>query len=239
MASDRLAPGAGAMKVVAMMTAYNEQACIGPLVRGIVTQGVDCIVVDDGSRDRTGEIARAAGARVLRHSINLGQGHALLTGFKAALLGNADVIIELDADGQHDPALIATFVEALVRCGTDIVVGSRVLGSNHGDAPWLRRRFLRPYTALVNFVTGYRMTDAMCGYRAFRAEPLRRHARVLDEMLEPQYIAAEMFIRFARAGMTVAEIPIALQNRQHGRSRKGALRYGYGVLKAIARSHRS
>ena len=80
------------------------------------------------------------------------------------------------------------------------------------------------------------MTDAMCGFRAFNAPALHKVIHVLDQMLEPQYLASEMFIRFAKEGLTVGEVPIQMQGRRAGHSYKGTVRYGWGVLKAIIRT---
>ena len=225
------------LKVVIIMPAYNEAENIAPVVGDAVARGYRCIVVDDGSTDQTGEIARGAGASVVRHRINLGQGIGVVTGLKAALLESSDVIVEMDADGQHDPSEVPLFLEALVEGGHDIVVGSRLLGSNHGDAPLLRRLFLPCFTGLINVLTGYRLTDAMCGFRAFRTTSLRRVANFLDGISEPQYLAAEHFIRLARQGLTATEVPVHLRDRTSGSSTKGTVRYGFGVLKAILRSH--
>lgn len=223
------------MKTVITLSAYNEENNITPVVTEALRCG-DVIVVDDGSNDDTAATAAALGARVVRHPGNLGQGMAVLTGFKAALLGDYDVIVEMDADGQHDPAEIPAFLEKLEETGADIVVGSRILGSNYDGAPWARRYFLPKLTGLINRLTGYRMTDSMCGFRAFRASSLSRVFPVLDEMIEPQYLAAEMFIRFSRAGLTVEEIPIHLRDRSSGLSRKGLFRYGWGVSRAILKT---
>lgn len=222
-------------RVIAVTAAYNEADNIALVVRRAVDLGYEIIVVDDGSEDDTAQVARNNGAVVLRHPTNFGQGQGLLTGFKAAIMEECDYIVEMDADCQHDPADIPRFIDVLEASDYDIVVGSRVTGANHPDAPLMRRLFLPYVTAAVNMLTGYRMSDAMCGYRAFRTEGLRRARHVLDEILEPQYIAAEMFVRFSRAGLTVGEIPIALNDRGAGASHKGTVRYGFGVMKAIMR----
>ena len=198
--------------------------------------GVDVILVDDGSTDKTAEICRSYGGRVIKHPVNLGQGAAVITGFRAWLLHEYDVIIELDGDGQHDPADIPRFVDTMKSTGVDIVVGSRILGSNYDGAPYARRTVLPYLTWLINQITGYELTDSMCGFRAFRTSSLRSIAHVLTEMQEPQYIAAEMFIRFSRAGLSVIEIPIDLSDRGTGLSYKGFVRYGWGISRAILRT---
>jgi hypothetical protein len=118
----------------------------------------------------------------------------------------------------------------------DIVVGSRRLGSNQSSAPFFRKTFLPVYTWIINKLTGYEMTDAMCGFRAFRCSSLERVSQILDTLIEPQYMASEMFIRFARAGLTVSEVPINMRDRGSGSSYKVFIRYGFGVLRAIIRT---
>jgi glycosyltransferase involved in cell wall biosynthesis len=218
-----------------LLTAYNEAVNLPDLLDAIRARGYGCIVVDDASTDDTQSVARAHGARCVRHPINLGQGFALLTGFHAALIVGCDVVVEMDADGQHDPAEIAAFLERLEETGADVVVGSRRLGATHANASWLRTHFLPHFTALVNRASGYTVSDAMCGFRAFRASALRAAQAELDGILEGQYIAAELFIRMGYTGLTVVETPVHLRDRGTGSSRKGIWRYGFGVLKAIAR----
>jgi glycosyltransferase involved in cell wall biosynthesis len=224
------------MKAVVTLTAFNEAKTIGSIIAKIKALGFECIVVDDGSMDGTAEIAKSMGASLIRHIINLGQGYAVLTSFKAALSRNCSVIIEMDADGQHDPLEIPKFIKRMEETGADIVVGSRILGSNHPNAPYFRKIFLPHFTAAINTLTGYRMTDSMCGFRAFNTDSLRRVEPLLNSMLEPEYLAAEMFIRFAKAGLRVEEVPVNLHDRLSGQSYKGFIRYGFGVLKAIIRT---
>jgi len=224
------------MKVIVTLTALNEAKNIGGIISTIKELGYDCIVVDDGSTDGTSEIAATKGAIAIRHPLNLGQGHAVLTSFKVALMEECDIIIEMDADGQHNPNEIPKFASHMEKSGTDIVVGSRVLGSNHPNAPFFRKTFLPHFTWVINRLTGYRMTDALCGFRAFKRDSLLKVEPLLDKMLEPQYLAAEMFIRFSKAGLKVEEIPIHLNDRKTGHSYKGFVRYGFGILKAISRT---
>lgn len=223
------------MGTVVTIAVLNEARNIGKVLRRM-PRDVDVILVDDGSTDESAVIARQHGARVVRHLVNLGQGMGVITGFRAALMGNYNVIIEMDGDGQHDPKDIPRFLDKLEESGADIVVGSRILGSNYEGAPFFRRTFLPHFTWIINRITGYNMTDSMCGFRAFRADSLRRVRHVFAQVDEPQYLAAEMFIRFAQEGLTVAEIPIHLANRSSGTSYKGLVRYGWGVTKAILKT---
>ncbi len=230
-----MSPSRDTNAICVLLTAYNESTNLPQLLDGIRDFGYGCIVVDDASTDDTYAVARAHGAHCIRHPINLGQGFALLTGFHAALIAGYELVVEMDADGQHDPAEIAVFLDRLEETGADVVVGSRRLGSTHANASWLRTHFLPHFTAVINRASGYNVTDAMCGFRAFRASALRAAQAELDGILEGQYIAAELFIRMGYTGLTLAEVPVHLRDRGAGRSRKGMWRYGFGVLKAIAR----
>jgi len=224
------------MKVIVTLTALNERKNIEEILQKIRRLNYRCVVVDDGSTDDTAAAARALNVKVLEHPINLGQGYAILTSFKAALMEDCDVIVEMDADGQHNPDEIPLLIDKFKSTDADIVVGSRVLGSNHPNAPFFRKSLLPFFTGIINILTGYKMTDAMCGFRAFRKQSLLKVAPLLDSMLEPQYIAAEMFLRFAKAGLKVEEVPITLQDRSSGHSYKGFIRYGLGILKAISKT---
>lgn len=224
------------MKVIVTLTAFNEGRNVGEIISKIKQQEYDCLLVDDGSQDDTLKIAKSLGAWVLKHPVNLGQGYAVLTSFKVALMQDCDIIIEMDADGQHNPYEIPLFIDKFKKTAADIVVGSRILGSNHPNAPFFRKTFLPYFTGVINLLTGYSMTDALCGFRAFRKDSLLEAAPLLDVMLEPQYLAAEMFIRFAKAGMRVEEVPIRLGDRSSGCSYKGFARYGFGILKAIIKT---
>ena len=220
---------------------YNEERNVAQVLSR-VPEGIDVVVVDDGSKDGTSRLARSYGARVIRHPINMGQGMAFITGVYACLLEDYDVIVHVDGDGQHDPREIPNFLSKMEETGADIVIGSRILGSNYEGAPYFRRTFLPYVTWLINKLTGYQMTDAMSGFRAHRAESLRRVQHIFTQMDEPQYMAAEMFIRFSRQGLKIAEVPIKMDARMSGVSHKGRdslddlLRYGLGVTKAILKT---
>lgn len=222
-------------KVVVTLAAYNEAENIPPVIAKIRALGFDCIVVDDGSKDATALVAEEAGAIVCRHKMNMGQGYAFVTGLKLALKLGYDIIVSMDADGQHRPEEIPRFLERFETTHADVVIGSRVLGQQSG-APFLRRVMLPYVTAAVNRLSGYKVSDAMCGFRSFRARPLLRALPMFDAMLEPQYIAVELFIRFGRAGLSIGEVPVSIDPRGAGVSSKGLMRYGMGILKAAVRT---
>lgn len=229
--------------IIVTISAFNEARNLVSVLEAISRLKIEgykirTVVVDDGSKDDTADLARRHGCITVRHDVNLGQGYAVLTGFKMALMlcGPDDIVIEMDGDGQHLPEEIPLFVEKLENGDADIVVGSRILGDTHQNSPFFRRKFLPLYTDLINRLTGYRLTDSMCGFRAFSAASLMKVDPILNDMLEPQYLAAEMFLRFSRAGLRTSEVPVRLKDREWGVSSKGLVRYGLGVLKAIIKT---
>jgi glycosyltransferase involved in cell wall biosynthesis len=226
------------MNLAILTAALNEAVALRKMAKNI-PPNYDLFVVDDGSVDETELVARSAGAKVIRHCVNLGQGYAFISGIKAIITNKIkeyDYIVFLDADGQHNPSEIPMFIEKAKQKNLDVVVGSRILGSNYKGAPFTRKTFLPIYSNIINKLTGYKMTDSMCGFRAFKVSALKKILYIFDQMLEPQYLASEMFIRFAKEGLTVGEIPIHMRDRTKGRSYKGTIRYGLGVLKAIIRT---
>lgn len=222
-------------KVAVFITAYNEGKVLGSVLSQI-NRDYDVYVIDDGSTDETPAVARKHHASVITHSINLGQGMALLTAFKLLSQKDYDIVIEMDGDGQHDPGDIRKFIQKIAETDTDIVAGSRILGSDYEGAPFARRFFLRPLTWILNKLTGYNISDAMCGFRIFKGKSLKKVEYLFDDMLEPEYIASEMWIKFAKAGLTASEVPIKMAGRKYGFSYKGLFRYGWGVISTIIRT---
>lgn len=196
-----------------VIAAYNEAAVIEPVVASVVRDGWNVVVVDDGSRDGTRERARAGGAVVLRHSINLGQGAALQTGIDYALRRGAEAVVTFDADGQHDPADIPAIVGALER--HDIALGSRFLGTVEG-ASARRMALLRAAVMMSNRLAGLRLTDAHCGMRAFRAAAAPRLRITQDRMAH----ASELLRKVQRSGLRYTEVPITVRYTEHSK-RKG------------------
>ena len=160
------AKSGSAWNTVAIIPAYNEESFIGSVVL-ITSQFVDeIIVIDDGSTDLTSFVAEAAGARVIHHEINRGYGAAVETAFEQVRITDADAVVLLDGDGQHDPSQIPALLEPILAGRADMVVGSRYLGKGI-KIP--RDRFFahRMITALTNIGSGLRISDSQCGFRAF------------------------------------------------------------------------
>src|SRR5262249_54514732 len=166
-------------QVYVVIPAYNEGPVISRVVGGVTRAGYPAVVVDDGSRDATAQAASAAGATVITHPFNLGQGAALQTGIDYALTQGAEVIVTFDADGQHRVSDISRLTEALVQARADFALGSRFLGQAP-NLPPLRRLLLRAATLFTRLTTGLELTDSHNGLRAMTrrgaaAIPLRQN----------------------------------------------------------------
>jgi glycosyltransferase involved in cell wall biosynthesis len=190
------------MKTIAIIPAYNEATTIAdvlfrtkPFVDGI-------IVVDDGSDDRTADIARTQGAVVVSHVINRGLGAAIGTGFALARRLHADVVVTLDADGQHDPTEINKFTEAIGR-GADMVIGSRMLTGFVGMP--IHRRLAQISGNLVTLLLfGAWVTDSQSGYRAFTRYALSK-MQIRSNRME---VSSEIIAEAKRHQLQIFEVPI-------------------------------
>ena len=209
------------MNATVVVAAYNEAGAIGEVVGGLRAAGWPVIVVDDGSGDTTGDVARGAGATVLRHVLNLGQGAALQTGIDHAVAGGAEAVVTFDADGQHDPGDIPALLAALDD-GADVALGSRFLGAMPGVSRG-RAAFLRAAVLVSNALSGLRLTDAHCGLRAFRARALPSLRITQDRMAH----ASQLLARIKAARLTVREVPVTVAYTAYSKAK------GQGGLQAV------
>ena len=189
-----------------VIAAYNEASVIADVIAGIRRAGYPVVLVDDGSTDRPGEIAAAAGAFVVTHPINLGQGAALQTGIDYALDHKADAIVTFDADGQHRPADIATLLDALAASGVDFALGSRFLG-RPVNLPPSRRLLLTAATWFTRATTGLAVTDTHNGLRAMTARGAA-HIRLRQNRMAH---ASEILHQIAQSGLNFVEIPVTIE----------------------------
>ncbi len=200
--------------LVAVVPAYNE----GPEIAAVVRQArgnVDAVVVvDDCSSDDTGAAALAAGAVVLRHPINLGQGAALQTGISHALALGAQYIVTLDADGQHDPAEIGGMLDAMCKAKADVALGSRFLGTTIGMSA-VRRIVLKLAVAFTRWTTRLVLTDSHNGYRIFSAPA----ARVLRIRQNRMAHASEILEEVARHRLAYIEVPVTILYSDYSREK--------------------
>ena len=206
-----------------VMAAYNEGSCIEEVVREVRAEYPNVIVVDDGSTDDTFEAAKRRATYVLRQVINRGQGAALQTGIKFALLRGARFVVTFDADGQHRVEDIQAMIEPLRRGECDITLGSRFLG-NTQNIPALRRLTLRLAVLFTRVVNRVKVTDAHNGLRAFT----RRAAEKIEITLDGMAHASELIDQIRRSGLPFTEVPVQIRYTDYslkkGQSSRGAIR---------------
>lgn len=194
------------MKVFAVMPAYNERGRIGAVVRGLLPRVDRVIVIDDGSADGTADEARAAGADVVAHVLNRGQGAALKTGTVFAASEGADVIVHFDADGQHDPLALPALLAPIIEGRADVVFGSRFLGIESAGMPVSRRLLLaaaREFSCLVLGIPRS-VTDPQSGVRAMTAEA----ACAVDFKQDRMAHCSEILRLVSRSDLRSVEVPV-------------------------------
>ena len=210
------ASGDERQRVLALVVARDEDQAIGGVVRGLPSRAcgmtVDAHVVDDGSRDRTAEIARSAGAKVISHPASRGLGAALRTGLEHARAAGYHAAVYLDGDGEYDPADFGRVLDPVARHRAEYVLGSRFLGRREGMS-WHRTLANRATSALVGTLIRSVVTDAQTGYRAFGGRALE-HAEIRHDYNYAQVLTLSLW----GAGIRPLEVPISYRRRTAGRS---------------------
>jgi glycosyltransferase involved in cell wall biosynthesis len=218
--------------VLVIIPAYDEGRAIAEVI-GRVRQALPAaaiLVVDDGSRDDTARSARSAGALVVSHPFNMGYGVAIQTGYKYGVAQGYDYLVQIDGDGQHDPAFIPTLLEPLATGETDFVIGSRFLEPGSYTPPLLRRLGMGFFRAIIRLVTGERVTDPTSGYQAFNAEVARFFA---TEVFPCDYPDADMLIMLHLAHFRIRELPVRMYANDQGVSMHRGLKPLYYVFKML------
>ncbi len=195
------------MTITAILPAYNEEISIGSVVLHARQHADHVIVVDDGSSDRTSEMAKLAGAYVIRHPKNMGKGRALKTGFEYVSLNGAKVVVTLDSDGQHDPEEIPKLVEPILKGEADFVNGSRYMNGNGRNTPLYRRIGQNILDSATNLNTGLQVTDTQSGFRAFGRNTLSSFRFKSNGLA----IESEMLSDAANAGLKIKEVEIGVR----------------------------
>ncbi len=222
-------------RIGVLIPAYNESDSIDWVLDRIPATvcGADTaiLVVDDGSRDGTPEIAAEHGAVVARHLINRGGGAALRTGYRLLADSGASIVVTLDADGQHLPSEMDRLVEPVISGEVAVAHGSRVLGEaepNH----YAREMGIVFFNRMVSLITRTKVSDCSNGYRAVRSD-------VLSQLVlrQEQFHTSEFLIEAIKRGIPAKEVPVTVSRRLHGHSKKPAVvRYGLGFANAIVRA---
>lgn len=211
--------------VFVIVPVYNEAEVLGSVLSKLLKLYPNVVVVDDGSSDASSRIAHSAGATVLRHLYNLGQGAALQTGIEYALRNNAGYIVTFDGDGQHLPADIARLIEPLRKEEADVALGSRFLGTAQGMPP-SRRILLRAAVIFSRAINRIPVTDTHNGLRAFT----ERAARKLQITMNRMAHASQILDQIREAELRFVEVPVTVHYTKYSRSKGQANSAGALVL---------
>jgi glycosyltransferase involved in cell wall biosynthesis len=216
--------------IVAALPAYNEEKTIAKVTIGASRYVDKVLVVDDGSSDATAEIAEKLGAIVVKHQRNLGKGAAVRTMFQWARMNNVDIMVTLDADGQHLPEEIPKVLKPLIGETADICVGSRFVGEAISEMPKHRQLGAKAITGVVSSLSGLPIRDSESGFRAYGKKALS----VLTPAEMGMGAEASMLLQAGEKGLTIAEVPISVVYKDLARpSARNPLYHGLDVLGSI------
>ena len=228
----------GKEKRLAIVPAFNEEKRIASVLEKIraVDKGIDIVVIDDGSTDSTGLKSKLAGARVVRLSSNMGYGVAIQTGYKYALGKGYDYVVQLDSDGQHDPAYLPKMFTEILSGNADLVIGSRFLkGMSSAKVSEMEYRVstgrklgISLFAFMVSKFIGLKITDPTSGYRAL-SKPVVSF--LINDFFPYDYPDADVVILVHRAGFKVKELPMVMHGRTAGTSMHSGLRPVYYIFK--------
>ncbi|MCX7571920.1 glycosyltransferase family 2 protein [Tumebacillus sp. DT12] len=221
-------------KVLVIIPAYNEEGSIANVIRRIQAVAadtglhIDTVVVNDGSKDATVRVARAAGATaVIDLPFNLGIGGAMQTGYLYAHKNQYDIALQIDADGQHNPHDIPTVIEPILRGESHFVVGSRYVEKTAYRSSAMRRIGMIFFSSLIRLVTKHTVKDPTSGFRAAD----RRVIRMFAEYYPVDYPEVEVLVHIARRGLTFQEVSVEMSERQAGTSSITPIKSAYYMIK--------
>jgi hypothetical protein len=220
------------MQTLIIIPAYNEAARIGEVVRRVreMYPDYDVLVVNDGSRDDTVAAAAKAGATVVSHPFNMGYGVAIQTGYKYALHHGYDFLVQMDGDGQHDPAFISQLLAPVLAGESDFVLGSRFLGIESYEPSLARRIGMAFFRRLVSWLIGQRITDSTSGFQAFNRRVIRFFT---TEVFPCDYPDADMLLTLHRAGFSILEVPVRMYANATGKSMHAGWKPLYYMFKML------
>ncbi len=190
------------MKTCVIIPTYNEAGTIASIVRGIRSQHLDTLVIDDGSTDNTYQIARDNGAFVLKNERNRGKGASLIKGFDYILKNNFDAVITMDGDGQHMPEEIPSFIKIALSSDSGIIIGNRM--SARRNMPFVRVLANKVMSWFISKVSKQKIPDTQCGFRLIKKEVLER----LDLNTSKYETESEILIKASRLGFKIESLPI-------------------------------
>ena len=220
-----------ALRRMAIVPAFNEEGSIGAVVGELLAYdpGLRVVVVDDGSTDRTAEVARASGAKVISLPFNLGIGGAVQTGFRYAWEQGFDVAVRADGDGQHDPAELDAILRPVLADEADVAVGSRFISGDGYRSSRPRRAGIRLLAWIVSALTRQRITDPTSGFQAANRLGIRLFAADYPH----DYPEAEATVMVFKHRLRLQEVPVKMRARESGRSSITTVRSVYYMVKVV------
>lgn len=223
------------LRPLIVIPAWNESKSISSVISEVISlkPNFACLVVDDGSYDQTSSIARKAGAEVLTLPINLGVGGAMRAGFRFAVDNGFDCVVQVDADGQHDPKFIPELLGKL--SNADLVIGARFAGKGDYDVSGPRKWAMQFLSKLLTFTTKSKLNDTTSGFRAIGPKALRIFA--FDYPAEYLGDTVEALVMASRAGCRIIQVPVVMRKRSAGipsqNPLKSAMYLGRAVLALV------
>ncbi|HSR88878.1 MAG TPA: glycosyltransferase family 2 protein [Candidatus Udaeobacter sp.] len=210
-----------------IVPAYNESKNIGRVISGLFSQGFkNIVVIDDASADNTYEEAKKAGAAVLKHEVNRGQGAALQTGNEYAMASGASFVVHFDADGQFNPADINKALAVMQEKNIDVLLGSRFL-DNRSQIPWTKKHLVLPMARLINnFLTGIELTDVHNGFRILSRRALENINISQDRMAHNSEIVRQI----KQKNLSYLEYPVEVTYNEYGQGVGGGLKIIWEIL---------
>jgi glycosyltransferase involved in cell wall biosynthesis len=217
------------MKILVVVPAFNEEQTIREVIRNIRSHlpGADILIVDDGSNDATGTIAREEKVLLLEHPYNMGIGATMQTGFHYAVQKGYDIAVQIDGDGQHNPASLSSIVQPILDGESNLVIGSRYLQRKGFQSTFLRKSGIRFFSLLIWVFIGRKVTDPTSGFRAMDRKVIELFSRDYPS----DYPEVEALISAYKNGLVFEEIPTVMNHRQGGISSIGILSALYYMVK--------
>jgi glycosyltransferase involved in cell wall biosynthesis len=220
-----------ALRRVAIVPALNEERSVPRVIAELraFDPGLEIVVVSDGSTDRTAEVAEELGAHALRLPFNLGIGGAVQTGFRYAYENGFDVAVRVDGDGQHDASQLDRVLAPVLAGEVDVAVGSRFVGTEGYRSSRSRRLGIRILASVVSALVRQRVTDTTSGFQAVNRAGIELFARDYPH----DYPEVEATVMVFKHRLRLAEVPVSMREREHGRSSIGALQSIYYMVKVL------